>query len=50
MIGVSLEYIRKVLDQSLMTHFGMEASVVVLNNLVDMNGNSPQKNQNKFSF
>ena len=47
MIGVSLEYIRKVLDQGLMTHFGMEASVVVLNNLVDMNGNSPQKNQNK---
>lgn len=47
MIGVSLEYIRNVLDQSLMTYFAMEASVVVLNNLVDINGNSPQKNQNK---
>lgn len=47
MIDVSLEYIRKELDQSLMTNFGMESSVVVLNNLVDMNSNSPQKNQNK---
>lgn len=47
MIDVSLEYIRKELDQSLMTNFGLESSVVVLNNLSDMNGNSPQKNQNK---
>lgn len=47
MIAVSLEYIRKVLDQSLMTNLGVEASLVVLNNLVDMNGNPPQKNQNK---
>lgn len=47
MIGVSLEYLRKVLDQNLMTNLGIDGSVVVLNNLVDMNGNSPQKNQNK---
>jgi hypothetical protein len=47
MIGVSLEYLRKVLDQNIMTNLGMDGSVVVLNNVVDMNGNSPQKNQNK---
>lgn len=47
MIDVSLEYTRKVLDQYLMINLGTEGSVVVLNNLVDMNGNSPQKNQNK---
>lgn len=47
MIDVCLEYVRKILDQSLMAAFGLEASVVVLNNVVDVNGGSPQKNQNK---
>lgn len=47
MIDVSLDYVRKALDQNLITTFGLDGSVVVLNNVVDANGNSPQKNQNK---
>ena len=47
MIDVALDYVRKMLDQNLMTNLGLESSIVVLNNLVDTSGNSPQKNQNK---
>lgn len=47
MIDVSLEYMRRALDQYLMVNMGLENSVVVLNNLVDANGSSPQNNQNK---
>lgn len=47
MIDVSLEYVRKVLDHSLAITFRLDGGVVVLNNVVDANGDSPQKNQNK---
>lgn len=47
MIDVSLEYVRKVLDQYLMTRFGMDSTIVVLNNLVMPDGSPPQKNSNK---
>ena len=47
MINISLEYVRKVLDQYLKTKLGLEDSIVVLNNLTDANGGTPQKNQNK---
>lgn len=47
MIDSALEFVAKVLNQSLVTRFGLEGNIVVLNNLVDVNGASPRKNQNQ---
>ncbi|MBI3230059.1 MAG: DUF4255 domain-containing protein [Burkholderiales bacterium] len=47
MIDVSLEYVRKVLDQYLSTRYGVETNFVVLNNLISPDGSVPQKNNNK---
>lgn len=47
MIDASLEFVAKTLNQSLVTGFNLENSIVVLNNLVDANGAAPQKNQNR---
>jgi len=47
MIDACLDYLRKVLDQNLITGLGLEGGCVVLNNLVAQDGSSPQKNQNK---
>ncbi|MCA2997703.1 MAG: DUF4255 domain-containing protein [Rhodocyclaceae bacterium] len=47
MIDVSLEFVVRALNQSLVTSFDLESDVVVINNLVDPNGSTPQKNQNR---
>lgn len=47
MIDVSLEYVRKILDQYLTNRYVVDSNVVVLNNLVMQDGSSPQKNNNK---
>jgi len=47
MIDVSLEYVRRQLDQYLGNRYGMEANFVVLNNIVLPDGSVPQKNNNK---
>lgn len=46
MINVALVFIRQVLDGFLTTSFAIPPGIVVLNNLVDANGASPQKNLN----
>jgi Pvc16 N-terminal domain len=46
MIDVALAFIRQVLDNYLANSLAIAEGVVVLNNLVDANGASPQKNQN----
>ncbi len=47
MIDAALIYIGQVVDQYLINHLGLDVSAVVLNNLVDADGSSPAKNQNK---
>ncbi len=47
MIDVSLEYIRKVLNQYLTNRYCVDSNIVVLNNLVMPDGSSPQNNNNK---
>jgi hypothetical protein len=47
MIDVSLAYIRKMLDQYLSIHLGIDEGNVVLNSVVTDDGARPQKNQNK---
>ncbi len=47
MIDVSLDFVRKMLDQHLCNKYGLESNFVVLNNLVLPDGSVPQKNNNK---
>lgn len=47
MIDVSLEYVRKALDQYLVNRYEVENNIVVLNSLVMPDGSLPQKNSNK---
>ena len=47
MIPNSLQFTKDVLQQYLKNKIGLDESKVVINKLVDNNGNVPQKNQNK---
>lgn len=47
MIDVSLAFVRRVLDQYLVTSFGQESGIVILNNLISSDGQIPEKNKNK---
>jgi hypothetical protein len=47
MIDVALVFVRQVLDQYLVASFGQENGIVVLNNLINSDGQIPEKNKNK---
>lgn len=47
MIMKSLQFTHDVLGQYLMNNFNLDESRVVLNNIIDANGNIPLENQNK---
>lgn len=47
MIDVSLAFVRQVLDQYLVASFGQENGIVILNNLINPDGQIPEKNRNK---
>lgn len=47
MIDKSLAFIKNTINQSLKNSFNLEEDILVLNHLVDTDGGSPQKNENK---
>ncbi len=47
MMDVALSFIKRVLDQYLMNAFQLADSVVILNGLVDANGNMAHENKNR---
>lgn len=47
MIAKALQFTRDVLDQFIKNRFGLDESKVLLNTLIEANGNIPQANQNK---
>lgn len=47
MIGPALQFTHQILDQFLRNRFGLDESVVILNNVVDSTGAVPVANQNK---
>lgn len=47
MINTALQFTANVLDQFLRNRFGLNESVVVLNNVIDSDGSLPKINQNK---
>lgn len=47
MINQALQFTKDVLDQFIKNRFGLEESHVILNTLIEANGNIPQTNRNK---
>lgn len=47
MLQTGFNFIRDTLDQDLRTRFRLREQVVIINNLVDLDGGAPQANQNK---
>jgi hypothetical protein len=47
MINKALQFTRDVLDQFIRNRYGIEENKVILNTLIEANGNIPQVNQNK---
>ncbi|HYG51033.1 MAG TPA: DUF4255 domain-containing protein [Flavobacteriales bacterium] len=47
MIGKALQFTQSILDQFLRNRFGLDESIVILNNIVDSTGSPPSENQNK---
>lgn len=47
MIDLALNFVKQVLNQQLRNQFGLDADAVIMNHLVETNGNAPLANQNK---
>jgi hypothetical protein len=47
MLNQSLHAVKQQLEQHLLNHYGLDESIVVLNQLVEQDGSAPAKNKNK---